>query len=283
MAVWLKRTLAVVLCAAVAVGSWRWWSTPPGRPTPAMLAEEALHAPTTTARQKAAAFLCDTRAVGIPEMRRVFAESQDNTVRGLCLQGLANAGDYDSIPLLLSSLTDPNPIVGRRAAQGLSLIWKRKIDFPTEGNTEQRLKAADALRETWKQLSAWNMVDLWRTGKPLAYYYDRNTKKLFVAPAESGPIATPSGPIQGEPAGVRAAVFTCRDTGVESERFVAYLSLPAAFRQPGAAQPDDETLGQLVAEPGSERWFRYDTREGQAVMSAAQTRCRGTGPLLCQP
>jgi hypothetical protein len=115
----------------------------------------------------------------------------------------------------------------------------------------------------------------------LAYFYDQNSKKLFVASAQAGPIETESGPYQGEPAGVQAHVFACGRCSEPGNRFIGWLSKPA----PGAGSPDAMDTGRdLIRRPQDTKWVPANSPEGERICNEVNQRCRrGTPILYCHP
>jgi len=106
-----------------------------------------------------------------------------------------------------------------------------------------------------------------------AWFYDLNTGKLFVANSKlSGPIKAPSGPLpNGEPAGVRAYVFTYVHDPNDSERFIAFLERP----DPNAdhvSNSSHRSGAQLWSRPRLVRsledgqWVPADSDKGQAIL-----------------
>lgn len=116
---------------------------------------------------------------------------------------------------------------------------------------------------------------------PMAYFYDQNTRELFVLPANTtGPVDRPSGTFQGEPAGVRAHVYACGQCSDESLRFIGYLSKPL----PPDQQPKNEPPLELVKRPKDEMWYRSDSPEAGRITGAPIRRCKGTARAnYCRP
>ena len=133
----------------------------------------------------------------------------------------------------------------------------------------------------------------------LLYFYDRNTGELFAAPDElNGPIEAPSGSFQGQPAGVRAHVFTCGSCYVEEDRFVGWLEIPASALgvEPSAANADPtgeavevsedgqeiETL--MICRPDDQKWVNMASGEADMIMEAIGDRCSDVSKLrYCRP
>lgn len=125
------------------------------------------------------------------------------------------------------------------------------------------------------------------------YFYDLNTKKLFVGKSNQyAPIATPDGGDRG----VRAYVFSCGDCGDESQQFIGYLEMfkPEAkkfFENPEsftpeqlANQPDLYEEGRLVrAEAENAKWVNANSMDGMKLADLAYTRCNGQPAKPCNP
>ena len=109
-----------------------------------------------------------------------------------------------------------------------------------------------------------------------AWFYDLNTGKLFVASSEPiPPIEAPSGPLpNGEPAGVKAYVFSYVSEPSESERFIGFLETSdleakkektesIKSRSSGAEQWGQ---GKLIRRVEDEQWVPANGNEGRAVL-----------------
>ena len=111
-----------------------------------------------------------------------------------------------------------------------------------------------------------------------AYFYDLNTRELFVAPADSeDPLVTNSGDFEGHPAGVRAVVFSCGSCSDESQRFVGWLEMPdPEFDEESLeseSSGEDEPSGMLVRRPAGDQWHSQDSPEAETIMREAQSSC----------
>ena len=109
------------------------------------------------------------------------------------------------------------------------------------------------------------------------WYYDLNTGKLFVA--KSGlilPVEAPSGPLpNGEPAGVKAYVFTYTYEPSESERFIGFLETTdpnyANENNSKSIKPKTDSAkrwgqGKLIRRVEDEQWIPADSIEGRAIL-----------------
>ena len=126
-----------------------------------------------------------------------------------------------------------------------------------------------------------------KAGVPQTWYYDRNTEELFTMPATtSGLVETDSGPFEGEPAGVRAAVFACGDCST-NEQYIGWLEKPSAKELEaiaGTAEISDDDLVSLVAKPGSNQWVSATSAQGEKIAKEARSRCpKGVRANFCQP
>lgn len=150
--------------------------------------------------------------------------------------------------------------------------------------------------------------------KPITevFYYDIVAGKLFPASVEEyPPIATPdkSTLANGQPAGVKANVFSCGKC-VAEEWYVGYLEtyLPNAkakqiqmnkeiaqlaaepATQPGVVGPSPQDMmaiseGHLVANMNDvSKWFRQESPEGAALVNKAMKKCPSNKyPQQCFP
>jgi len=99
-----------------------------------------------------------------------------------------------------------------------------------------------------------------------AWFYDLNTGKLFTAGSEpGGPVEAPSGPLaDGQPAGVKAYVFSYSYNPKESDLFVGFLEKP----DEGASASNQGRWGQgkLIRRPEDKRWVKAAGREGRDII-----------------
>ncbi|MGE3806777.1 MAG: hypothetical protein AB7K24_19080 [Gemmataceae bacterium] len=110
---------------------------------------------------------------------------------------------------------------------------------------------------------------------PQAFFYDLNTRELFVADAVPGPIETASGPFEGGPAGVRAHVFACGRCVDKDLRFIAWLS-----------KPDKDGEGEealLVKRPEDAEWVPVSSPAGARLVNEATQRCDRVQANYCHP
>ena len=118
----------------------------------------------------------------------------------------------------------------------------------------------------------------------MAYFYDQNTKELFALPADTpAPMERPSGPYNGEPAGVKAHVFSCGQCSEESKRFIAYLEKPLA---PEDRPPPDDPRSEvfLMKRPDDTKWVESDSSEATAIAQEVFKRCAiGERANFCRP
>jgi hypothetical protein len=115
------------------------------------------------------------------------------------------------------------------------------------------------------------------------WFYDVNAGKLFVAKSKLiPPIEAPSGPLEnGEPAGVKAYVFSYKYEPNESERFIGFLetftpearknqAMSATSRGDSAAELIKQWgEGRLIRRVEDEKWFAANSNEGRAIIENA--------------
>jgi hypothetical protein len=152
------------------------------------------------------------------------------------------------------------------------------------------------------------------------FYYDIITGKLFAADtAEFAPIETPdkSRLANGEPAGVKANVFSCGKCR-EDEWYIGYLEtyLPGAKAAQIKMNEETERMAKLPPASGStsgsgsavfmgpspqemmaisqghlvasheavDKWYKQESPEGAALVNAAMKKCPdGKYPMQCFP
>jgi len=126
-----------------------------------------------------------------------------------------------------------------------------------------------------------------------AWFYDLNTGELFKGRADQdGPVKAPSGPLpNGQPAGLRAHVFTYVNEPNENDLIIGYLEMP----DPNFAQKTDtlETmiaarsdwgLGKLLRRVDDTEWVPADSPLGKYIMRQATKRDdRGRIPIYNTP
>lgn len=287
---WATRIAVGLAVAVVVVYGWRWVG--PGRwgKSAEALLRQALGAEQSVDRQKAASALGDHPLASAELLVRLLRESDDPMVRAVAVRALGERGAYDHVEAMIAALEDDSPTVRSSAQLGLSLLLQRKIRFPADGTETQRAVALAQVKATWEKLRNSPALECLKQGKKLAWFYDRNTKELFEGPADSpGPIATPSGPFDGMPAGVRAHLFVC-GTGENEQPFVGYLSIPeTALKKGSPADPAQEPKGEaevalLIQRPGDRQWMHQDSPEGERILRAVIQHCpAGTYPRPVLP
>jgi hypothetical protein len=136
------------------------------------------------------------------------------------------------------------------------------------------------------------VMQLWRFLNPppppedivMGYFFDQNTKETFVVPANTpAPMDRPSGPFNGEPAGVKAHVFACGQCSDETKRFVGYIEKPLP---PEDRPPPDDPRSEvfLMKRPNDAKWVVSDSREAAAIVEEVFNRCAaGERANFCRP
>ncbi len=142
---------------------------------------------------------------------------------------------------------------------------------------------------------------------PQHWYYDLNTKQLFVAKSgQVAPIAAPSGPYKGAgakgknlPAGVRAFVYSCTSCEVKSRQFIGHLEVfhpstkdridtlhDGKAIQVGSSfeQIANSTGPPLVADPIMLNWVPKGSPKGYEILSKTFDACEDdSAPRACLP
>lgn len=105
------------------------------------------------------------------------------------------------------------------------------------------------------------------------WFYDLNTGELFSASSKKvGLIEAPSGPLpNGDPAGVRAHVYSFLRDPNEAERFIAFLEKPDPNANVEALNPDrshfkEWACGRLIKRAGSATWVSPTSPRGQQII-----------------
>ena len=131
------------------------------------------------------------------------------------------------------------------------------------------------------------------------YYYDLNTGELFTASSRLiPPIEAPSGPTpEGEPAGVRAYLYSCSDCDDESTHRIAWLEryTPEAKQRIENYRNNPEQFAEeayyememqqdhQVRRPEDNQWQNINTQAGQQIMEIAMQCPEGQRPQICYP
>jgi hypothetical protein len=118
----------------------------------------------------------------------------------------------------------------------------------------------------------------------MGYFYDQNTKELYALPASTAaPMERPSGPFEGEPAGVKAHVFACGQCDDEAKRFIGYLEKPLP---PEDRPPPDDPRSEvfLMKRPDDKKWVESDSRQAAQLVEEVFNRCAsGERTNFCRP
>lgn len=114
------------------------------------------------------------------------------------------------------------------------------------------------------------------------WFYDLNTGKLFVADGDLvPPIEAPSGPLpNGEPAGVKAYVFSYAIEPNESERFIGFLETFQPETKEQEAAPTKKASGgaekwgrgRLIRRLSDEQWIPANSEQGKAILNELFSR-----------
>lgn len=124
-----------------------------------------------------------------------------------------------------------------------------------------------------------------------AWFFDQNTQELFVGSSKyTGPLAAPSGPLpNGNPAGLRARVYSYELNPDESALFVGFLERPDPNAPFSASAADMTELTQwaqarLVKRVDDEKWVPATSPAGQAILQAlTHPNDKGQTPIYQTP
>jgi len=130
----------------------------------------------------------------------------------------------------------------------------------------------------------------YKTGKQ-AWFYDLNTGELFVdSSKQSGPIEAPSGKQpNGEPAGLKAHVYSYVLDPNASEHFVGFLEKPdpqANAKQLASdrSQFPEWARGRLIKRVEDEMWVSPTSRQGREIIQElTRPNDRGQTPIYQAP
>lgn len=124
---------------------------------------------------------------------------------------------------------------------------------------------------------------------PKAYYFDLNTGKLFVGQRDlATPTEAPSGKqANGQPAGVKAYVFSYVENPDESQRFIGFLEMQDAGYT-GVKEINPETKwgkGKLIKRVEDKKWVAANSAEGKRLLDGVVYKANKNGemPIPCQP
>ena len=111
------------------------------------------------------------------------------------------------------------------------------------------------------------------------WFYDLNHQRLFsVKSGQLPPIEAPSGPLaNGEPAGVRAYVFTYSDDPNTTDTFIGFLETTDPNVDKSGIGPIDLrvsgseifTNGRLIRRVKDKEWIEANSEEGRAILKEA--------------
>ncbi len=126
------------------------------------------------------------------------------------------------------------------------------------------------------------------------WYYDQKHRRLFVGRrGQIPPIEAPSGPLaNGEPAGVRAYVFTYSNEPNEADRFIGFLETTDPNVEKSSLGHVDLRVsgaeiwgqGRLIRRVKDEKWVPANSEEGRAILKETFRRNEaGEAAHYCPP
>jgi HEAT repeat protein len=148
-AIWLSVWFVLLL---VLIGTVLWRFVPRGEATPATLAERALTASSPDEQMIAAAELCTRGEAARPYLRKLMAESQNDNVRAIAMDGLGVLRDYKSMEALMTAMDDPSVLVRTRAGAAVGRIVGLDRRFNAGASPEERQKVIALVRDDWARL-----------------------------------------------------------------------------------------------------------------------------------
>ena len=124
-----------------------------------------------------------------------------------------------------------------------------------------------------------------------AWFYDLNTGELFSGSSkQTGPIEAPSGPLpNGEPAGLRAHVYSFLSDPNAAELFVGFLEKPDPNADAKKLSSDRRNFkewarGRLIRRVGGDTWISPTSQRGrQIIQELTHPNTYGQTPIYQSP
>ncbi len=174
--------------------------------------------------------------------------------------------------------------------------WCERLHLKDTINDNPKIVAGIAalsllLLSTVLVLGSRNEADRYYPGGKRAWFYDLNTGTLFTASSKHiGPIQAPSGPLaDGNPAGLRAHVYSYVPDPNETERFVGFLEKPdprAKNKLLASYSQDFEAWarGRLIKRVEDSKWVVPTSREGRRIFDElTRPNAQGQTPMYDIP
>ena len=107
------------------------------------------------------------------------------------------------------------------------------------------------------------------------WFYDLKHQRLFIEKKQLPPIEAPSGPLaNGQPAGVRAYVFTYSDDPNTTDTFIGFLETIDPNTDKSTIGPMDLRVsgaemfanGRLIRRIKDKKWVPANSQEGKAIL-----------------
>jgi hypothetical protein len=147
--IWLSVWFALLLLLVATV---IWRVAPHGKPTPAELAEQALTASSADAQTLAASELAALGEPARPHLRRLMAESENENVRAIAMEGLGGLLDYPSMDALMAAMSDESLLIRTRSGAAVGRIIGLDRRFDANAPPEERQKVIELIRADWERL-----------------------------------------------------------------------------------------------------------------------------------
>lgn len=103
-------------------------------------------------RERAALDLGNGDKDAIPKAREILNKATEPQVKAAAISSLAQLKDWDSMPVLLKLLDDPNEAVRARAGMAVNLMLGRNYGFKANDPPEVRATAAASMREGYRSM-----------------------------------------------------------------------------------------------------------------------------------
>ena len=88
----------------------------------------------------------------LPELRQMLADATEPAIRAVCLQGLGDLYDYESLEAIIDGLEDPDVEVRTRAKAQVERMIGYRIGYDPDAPAAKRKELADFYRQEWARI-----------------------------------------------------------------------------------------------------------------------------------
>jgi len=103
-------------------------------------------------RQEAAIELLGHAEAQREDFRQLADRSNDPVVRGAAFSGMGKTDDWDSVPVLIDALSDPDPYVRGQAGAALKKILRIDLGFKANDPPQQREAAIQEIKRRYDRV-----------------------------------------------------------------------------------------------------------------------------------